>query len=417
MTGSAGAPSYGLGWGLIMKITIPLPLRIAAAVVVCTLGVAVAAAWMDHHGLWDLPLTLPTPADPTRWRNTVHLSAWIVGVAFAVELLIPPKPSDFGGGAAAYIAAVAGGALALLLLYHSSISAPASWREMAADWRNLASMGVRYVFFAFAVTTIVRWMMMLHKRRAQAARSRTAAPSTFFLFLRPFELDPLLENWSRQGIAEAMGLQLNRSNGIEEALSELVYDVAPMMAIGESVVGARKLHFTDDTWKDEARRLIRDAEAIFFVPGSSPGALWEAQQLADPDNFALHKTLWLMPPKRHVSQSFNVAPVWEAARAQLAARGIHAPDYDDWGGVFMAHEYRDEQTGAQGVQLWRVPQTRPSLLQQLVGLVAPPTGLEHDLVATARAVLEAPFFPPRHYLSQGLAPTRFMAGIGRGHES
>jgi hypothetical protein len=177
LTGSAGAPSYGLGWGLIMKITIPLPLRIAAAVVVCTLGVAVAAAWMDHHGLWDLPLTLPTPADPTRWRNTVHLSAWIVGVAFAVELLIPPKPSDFGGGAAAYIAAVAGGALALLLLYHSSISAPASWREMAADWRNLASMGVRYVFFAFAVTTIVRWMMMLHKRRAQAARSRTAAPS------------------------------------------------------------------------------------------------------------------------------------------------------------------------------------------------------------------------------------------------
>jgi hypothetical protein len=385
------------------------PVRALLASGVCTLGVGVAAAWIDVH---DLVGAIPTPADPTTWGSALVLVAFVVVLCFTTDLLLSPEPDDFGGGAPAYVATGVGGALTLLWLTHLIDQAPRTWTISA--WSAYAPPMLRLVLFAFAVTTLSRWMIMLHKKRAQAARARRPAPAKFSLFLRPFLLDPFLEDWSRPRLLESFGLQLNRRHGLEEGLSELVYAEAPLVAVGESVVGARKLHFTDAAWKGEVETLMDRAIVIFFIPGSSPGALWEAQRLTDPAAFNLHKTLWLMPANKHVGPAFKVAQAWNETRAKLAVFGVTAPEYTDGGGVFMAHEYRDD-AGQRCVQLVQTPHTTSSVGQLIFALISPIEDIEPDLIETVRAVLEAPFGNPNlHYLDHGLDARRFAPASDRG---
>jgi hypothetical protein len=265
-----------------------------------------------------------------------------------------------------------------------------------------AGMMIRFLLFAFAVVTVTRWMMMRHKRRAQSARDSLPSKGPYSVYLRPFELDAVMDRWSRGAWYESIGIQLQRTHSIEEALAELVDAHCPLVAVGDSVIGAKKLHVSDQEWRAQVETMLRDAAIIFFIPGSTEGALWEAERLVDPGVYRLQKTFWLMPPKSEFGQGFPIEDFWTRTRALAEARGIRLPHYRESGGVFVGRQYLTESAQQHGVELHELPEVEPELgPSSLMQIIAQPLQIEPraDFLAPLRAALKQPFDPVQHYLS------------------
>ncbi len=371
-------------------------MRLLLAFAVFAFAIGLGAEWMSIHDLW----VAPTPAmGPEKWDKLLILVVWLIGAAAVAQWLRPPRASDFGGGVLAYFVAAIGAALSLGWLSHILELTRANPPPSLSD---TSVVMIRFILFAFAVVTVTRWMMMHHKRRTQAARNRRPDQGPYSVYLRPFELDTAMDRWSRGAWYESIGIQLQRTHSMEEALAELVDRHCPLVAVGDSVVGAKKLHATDESWRAQVEDMLRDAAIVFFIPGPSPGALWEAERLADPSVYRLQKTFWLMPPKSEFGQGFGIEEFWERTRASAAQRQILLPPYRERGGVYTGHQYYSETTQQYGVELQEAPEPGPELAaSSFMQIMARPWQIEprNDFMALLRAALLRPFNPVQHYLS------------------
>jgi hypothetical protein len=149
--------------------------------------------------------------------------------------------------------------------------------------------------------------------------ARTDSKEPVFLYLRSFTA---AARFSRQAPYE----------NIEAIISELLSAHGhPFIAIGnrDRSFGAAKAKLSDETWQSVVLRLMDRSEVIFFMPGSSPSAQWEAGQIFGSASL-LSKTAWLMPGRKKNGWQ------WKAvSKAFWDALGVRFPAHQPTGGIFL----------------------------------------------------------------------------------
>ena len=149
--------------------------------------------------------------------------------------------------------------------------------------------------------------------------ARTDSKEPVFLYLRSFT-------------AAGRVFRQEPYENFEAIISELLSAHGhPFIAIGnrDRSFGAAKAKVSDETWQSVVSRLMDRSEVIFFMPGSSPSAQWEADQIFGSASL-LSKTAWLMPGRKKnewqwkaVSKSF-----WDVL-------GVRFPAHQRTGGIFL----------------------------------------------------------------------------------
>ncbi len=298
------------------------------AFVVCAFGLGMALTWIDARDL----LVLTSTPRPERMLNGVILLGWLALITAAVQWILPPRASDFGAGLLSLLIAAFGISVFWAWNEHRHLFSPV---QPGAEGERVLDVALA-IAWLFGVMAATQWLMLQYKRRAQAARNARPRQGPFSLYLRPFELDRVMETWSANVILDIFTPGMRRQLGIEEHLAQLVDNHWPLVAVGDSVVGAQKLHSTDEAWREEVHKLMREAEMIFFIPGPSPGAVWEALSIADHDKSCIGRTFWFMPELSEFSEGFDAFGFCQRAREALAAVGIHLPDDFEPGSVCRA---------------------------------------------------------------------------------
>jgi len=101
------------------------------------------------------------------------------------------------------------------------------------------------------------------------AAANNIAPGTT-VYLRPFEVD----SGGRPGILPTMH---------EQDLAHVMRKRGPFVAIGNPrehrvAIGAERIYFDDEVWKDAAEVLIREAHRVILAVGDTPHLVWEVRQ-------------------------------------------------------------------------------------------------------------------------------------------
>lgn len=160
----------------------------------------------------------------------------------------------------------------------------------------------------------------------------------FALYLRPFKLDGALvletsgrnlfswENYDRPG-----------DDTMERVLTDALARSLPLVGLGGGTItsgfgGAGLM----DNWQSVILEAMQRAECIFYIPGDSPGALWEVEQLAE--SAIIGKTAFIMPPLVDVIQNEkteDVSKKWaRLGETILQISGLNIPEYDSSGLFF-----------------------------------------------------------------------------------
>lgn len=104
------------------------------------------------------------------------------------------------------------------------------------------------------------------------------------------------------------------------------------VAVGNpsDVFGAGKILTTDANWQDVVADLAEAAEVIIFIPASSKGTIWEAEELVTSKH--LEKCIFVMPMSPTESLSYHNE--WRKTQNLLKKRGLSLPNYQSGGSLF-----------------------------------------------------------------------------------
>ena len=176
-----------------------------------------------------------------------------------------------------------------------------------------------------------------------------ATVGDFYLYLRAFETTGRLRVPLYLRLRKiSVGLIQLVTNDTESYVSDAVRKIAPLIALGRpgEAVGAGRIVTEDANWMADALILMKRAKAIFLVPSSRPGTVWEIETLKREG--LLSKVIFIMPPR--TKGELDTKERWEAARQALASHGIEAPEHQERGLLF--------EVGADG----KVSNVEPMLL-------------------------------------------------------
>lgn len=151
----------------------------------------------------------------------------------------------------------------------------------------LGVLGVPIVAFGGSVLFATGTMMYNHARRLTLVRQNAILTTEgAVVYLRSFGEDSMTE----QGVSAAgLGGVITEEEQLVQALSS----AGPVIAVGEPdeqlpLLGATRLHFSQDEWQQGVSKLLREGSLVVIRPGSfSTGVRWEIQQ-----------ALRLLPPQR-----------------------------------------------------------------------------------------------------------------------
>jgi hypothetical protein len=283
-------------------------------------------------------------------------------LAFFRKILRPASRVETANTFRFLIYLLCGGCLIILPIFFSSqiiasIVVVDSLLEEAFEFL-LLPIGLICILLMYPVHKITqlkknRWA----RKHLDAALARANDPQVpIFLYLRSF--------------TSARAGRKHRYAHIELAISELLSEYGYLLlAIGDRdrSFGAAKVNSSNEAWQSIVSRLMNQSAAIFFLPGSSPSARWEAGQIVGSAEL-LGKTTWLMPgweeDEENVSMSFlaiflfalfaivglfkkAIKRHWERKNEKywkLASQyfsevwGIRLPTYESEGGVFLINK-------------------------------------------------------------------------------
>jgi hypothetical protein len=170
-------------------------------------------------------------------------------------------------------------------------------------------------------------------------RLQQGAAEPFSLYLRSFAQEERLKR--RKGLWWYLLLEGDFFGLDRETLDLLVSSEAPYryptIALGRpgEKLGAGRLPSTDADWEALVLLLMRQAQVIFIVPGTSEGVMWEMERLKD----YRAKTVYLMPPTKYYhGDARSAARHWHELRHTFMRRDIFLPGYDPKGALFTLDE-------------------------------------------------------------------------------
>ncbi len=137
------------------------------------------------------------------------------------------------------------------------------------------------------------------------------------VYLRAFETTGKLKApWFM--FANDLGLQRLRSSEQESYLAWSVRKLGPLVALGGpgEHIGAGRVGTDEADWRQAAAELVEKAKAVIIIPSDRPGTFWEVQQLRSEG--LLHKTVFIMPPRREASTGVR-AVTMRAKRLAISA--------------------------------------------------------------------------------------------------
>jgi hypothetical protein len=162
--------------------------------------------------------------------------------------------------------------------------------------------------------------------------------STYFLYLRPFETTGkmntiVLGTIARSSRAGPENLSVSIPGVEFEALLRAALESwGPLIGLGApgEQLGAGRLPVEDSKWQAAVRRLVRNADTVFIIPGGTRGALWEFRHLLK--RGYLRRTVVVMPPK---ALDLDMVSLWSEARTALAPAGVKLPEYSATGAFIL----------------------------------------------------------------------------------
>ena len=194
----------------------------------------------------------------------------------------------------------------------------------------------------------------LDKSDKAALSAFDAQSGSFCVFLRPFEFDGCF--FVNIPTISPFGLLNGLTVDVEAHLSSMTKELRmPLVALGGSPrqdfrAGRSGRTVTADIeWKDKVAKAIDGSNAVFIIPASNPGTLWELELILSRPEL-LTKTLFIMPPRparrplvalrRPEYPKFvdNYEMRWIEAQTVSAQRGINLPDYTRDGAIFFFSE-------------------------------------------------------------------------------
>jgi len=143
----------------------------------------------------------------------------------------------------------------------------------------------------------------------RSARRSPAEDEAFVLYLRTF------------GVTGQLNI-----GGVDFETS-MAYNLTPMMpmiALGHpgEALGAGRILTTDEHWREEILRLVRNATRIMLIPSHRDGTKWEIARLKEQDHFG--KTIFAMPPEIQFGAG-RYSDEWNRAAAALTSIGLALP--------------------------------------------------------------------------------------------
>jgi hypothetical protein len=186
----------------------------------------------------------------------------------------------------------------------------------------------------------------------QAAKSAfNGLPDLFCVFLRPFEFDGCY--FVSIPTISPFGLLNGLTVDVEAHLSSITKELRmPMIGLGGSpkhdfrAGRGGRVTTIDNEWKNSVTGALERSTALFIIPASNPGTLWELELIASRHEF-LNKSLFLMPPvpnrrpfvamKRPEYAKFvkMFEEIWNETQTLTAQFGIYLPDYTQEGAIFV----------------------------------------------------------------------------------
>lgn len=160
------------------------------------------------------------------------------------------------------------------------------WLDDGTGLRQLAAWPLLVLAWLLATALLhaagsVLLERALRQRSPNAAAVLAADPRPPVLYLRPFDEDLRQDRQGRRlrfVPAPVMGLSL------EQLISRLLGGLGPLVAIGRPgealpPLGFARLYARDDEWQGSVLGLLDRAAAVVLVAGTSPGLLWELEQV------------------------------------------------------------------------------------------------------------------------------------------
>jgi hypothetical protein len=191
---------------------------------------------------------------------------------------------------------------------------------------------------------LAAWRAAKEHRRAMQKRADLLA-GDFVLYFRPFTFDFATSVHAHDLSTDAGGgYEINIT--FEESLSAtyLQWSIG-VQAIGRKyrgIFGPKSIETSNETWMQDAERLMRLARLIVIVPASSKGSFWELKQVSN-DRELLTKTAWIMPPKR-MARKFRPDDDWTPAALRCSAElDLPFPQYHKDGAIFCFDRQNDSE--------------------------------------------------------------------------
>jgi hypothetical protein len=138
-------------------------------------------------------------------------------------------------------------------------------------------IGLGYAIVAYRKERIRVKMFEQHNKRTDYAKDKRPP----VLYLRPFSADGIKETRIsfRWGFTATTPI-----DSVEMKLDKHLKEIGPFYAIGNpdnpgTEIGAVRENFTNKEWQAAVLERMKEASMIIFRPSSSPGILWEFDQL------------------------------------------------------------------------------------------------------------------------------------------
>jgi hypothetical protein len=161
----------------------------------------------------------------------------------------------------------------------------------------------------------------------------------YFLYLRPFETTGQMNVIVSQLTG---GYGEKKAMDFETLLRKALEPWGPFIGLGTpgEHLGAGRAPVEDSRWQARVRRLIKNADTVFIIPGGTAGTLWEFRHLFKSDY--LRRTVVVMPPK---ALDLDIGTLWSEAQSALTPTGVKLPEYSARGAfILLSNDGRPERT-------------------------------------------------------------------------
>lgn len=181
-------------------------------------------------------------------------------------------------------------------------------------WLLLIGISVSCHLLYVCLSVAARRVYYLSLRRQQtaidqAAMERVSEGGHYFLYLRSFHFEPVIRvrEDNKETIRSTCWFRIYRTI-LQAYVAVALKPYAPTLGIGGvSSVGMTTYTTSDESWREDFRRLASGATGIFVLPSATEGSTWELEWLV---TNALKKTLFIVPPADSIPKS-NEEEFWD----------------------------------------------------------------------------------------------------------